>query len=137
MKTYSNLQEVFDTAVAGLASQDFKPSVNKEGNCRYRGSGGRRCAIGWCIPNKLYNSGMEGVGVFGVIDDSKGINNLFSKVDTYKLARLQYCHDIASHVGGPFVIKSVMIDELRKFAKQNKLRMPKVLHLKTLESEQA
>jgi len=136
MKTYSNLQEVFDTAVAGLASQDFKPSVNKYGSCRYRGRGGRRCAIGWCIPDKLYKRGMEGKIVDGIVEYSKGIKRLFSKIDPAKLAALQFCHDVARYSSSPSASKNAMIDNLRIFAKKNKLRMPKVLHLKTLEGEQ-
>lgn len=57
-------QEIFDKAVAGLASQGFERSViNDDAHidfCAYRGDGGRRCAIGWLIPDELYSSAFEG-----------------------------------------------------------------------------
>jgi hypothetical protein len=53
-------QEIFDIAYRGLASQGFWPSTDEDGdNCRYRGVDGKRCAIGWCIPDKAYRSVME------------------------------------------------------------------------------
>lgn len=44
----------FDTAVRGLASQGFERSLSKAGDgvterCAYRGSEGRKCAVGWLM----------------------------------------------------------------------------------------
>lgn len=35
------------------------PSLNDEDLCQYRGYNGRRCAVGWCIPDDRYNDSME------------------------------------------------------------------------------
>ena len=42
-------QELFDTAVRGLASQKWKQSINVQKDCLLRGPNNRMCAIGWCM----------------------------------------------------------------------------------------
>ena len=61
-------QEAFDKAVRGLASQNWELSMRQGPDrgssfCAYRGIGGRRCAIGWLIPDNEYHAGMEGEAV--------------------------------------------------------------------------
>lgn len=47
-------QELFNTAYNGLKSQKFMKSI-KGPICRYRDDNGRKCAIGWCIPDDKYD----------------------------------------------------------------------------------
>ena len=54
------MQEVFDTAVIGLLKQGVKSA--EPGNpsaCRYRGEGGLKCAVGFLIPDELYDDSIE------------------------------------------------------------------------------
>lgn len=53
-----NKQEIFDAVVNGLASQGFERSLGN-GNCRLRGEDGRKCALGWLIPDKGYDRSHE------------------------------------------------------------------------------
>lgn len=55
-------QAIFNQAVKGLASQGFQRSLFKDGGCAYRGAEGRRCALGWCIPDERYDAAFEGQG---------------------------------------------------------------------------
>ncbi|MEG9884082.1 MAG: hypothetical protein V6Z86_05610 [Hyphomicrobiales bacterium] len=62
-------QDVFDKVYRGLASQGFERSTSTElpgrsntDACAYRGSHGRRCAVGWLIPDDLYDKRLENRG---------------------------------------------------------------------------
>lgn len=95
MKTYSSLQEVYDTAVAGLASQGFRQSKERS-MCRYRSADGPRCAIGWCIPDDVYTPGMEGKSIVALLrksERSPGLEQLFKGISHSALDELQLCHD--------------------------------------------
>lgn len=48
------LQEMFDAAFIGLASQEFKKCKTDEGfaPCVLRGPNGLKCAAGWLIPDE-------------------------------------------------------------------------------------
>lgn len=57
-------QEIFNTVVAGLASQGFERSLCSASeltcfSCALRGEGGKKCAVGWLIPDEKYFPGME------------------------------------------------------------------------------
>lgn len=52
-------QEILTTVVTKLREQNA-PSIDKDDNCVYRGPGGRRCALGWLIPDELYKPEIEG-----------------------------------------------------------------------------
>jgi hypothetical protein len=55
-------KEVYDKVMTHLAGMS-QPSVNSDGKCAYRGTGGRMCAVGCLIPDNVYNSGIEGTPV--------------------------------------------------------------------------
>ena len=61
-------QKAFNTAYHGLAAQGFKRSVvaipgpDLGAGCRYRGPDGKRCALGYMIPDEIYNKNLEGKG---------------------------------------------------------------------------
>ena len=57
-----NRQAVFDTAYLGLRGQGFLRSVGGP-ECRYRGTNGRKCAVGHLFGDDMYSSKMEGRGV--------------------------------------------------------------------------
>lgn len=63
MAIYESLQAVFNDTYSGLKAQGFKRSTSRVGNfnsCQYRGDNDRKCAIGHCIPDNLYDPEMEG-----------------------------------------------------------------------------
>lgn len=101
MAIYESLQAVFNDAYSGLRAQGFKRSMHGEFGdmCRYRGAYGRKCAIGFCIPDKLYNEYMEGSTptapnscssiVFGEVFGFEPEN----MIDRVELGCLQDAHD--------------------------------------------
>jgi len=57
-------QEIFDKVLFAMRAQRG-PSRNIM-SCAYRGHGGRACAIGCLIPNKLYDPAIECVSIGGM-----------------------------------------------------------------------
>lgn len=56
------LQEQFDTAVAGLLKQNCKSqriTTFETKRCVYRGPNGTKCAVGFLIPDELYDPAMD------------------------------------------------------------------------------
>lgn len=51
------LQEMFDTVLTHMRVQRCKSVEN--GRCRYRGSDGKRCPIGFLIPDDMYEERYE------------------------------------------------------------------------------
>ena len=45
-------QEIFDKALQGIRSQDYRPSMSGEA-CRYAGPNNTACAVGHCIPREV------------------------------------------------------------------------------------
>lgn len=56
-------QDAFDIVAYNLLRQNER-SIGRDGiKCLYRAPDGRRCAIGWLMPDDVYNPGYEGNGV--------------------------------------------------------------------------
>ena len=92
-----NNQEIFDKVVTHLLTQNEQSL--KDGQCYYRTEEGLSCAVGCLIPDKLYNSDIEGIGLtppyaslingLGPVLKEAGIGK-----DSYVLLdRLQELHD--------------------------------------------
>lgn len=120
-----NKQEIFDTAVKGLASQGFKRSrtlspVTETTNCSYRGNYGEKCAIGWCIPDDVYTPDMDDSNSNTAVEyQFKILEYLNANYDEEVefLTKLQNAHDYSS---SPFNMKQ----RLREFAGLYKLIIP-------------
>ena len=85
-------QEAFNTVAAHLLSQGEKSVVVEEDGkifCAYRGSRGRKCAIGVLIPDEVYKPVFEDYIVSGLIRDY----GLFPPELASLLHRLQGIHD--------------------------------------------
>lgn len=67
MNTTETKQMLFDKMWRGLESQGWERSMGGAG-CVYRGEEGRKCAVGHCIPDDVYDPMMEGYGVDDVAD---------------------------------------------------------------------
>lgn len=91
----SRMQEMFNQVWAGLASQGFRQSIGTDGMCRYRWHG-RRCAVGWLIPDDRYRRGLEGEPVgrprvqaaIGLVDGMEDTREILEM-----LKELQHAHD--------------------------------------------
>ncbi len=59
---YLTTQEMFDRAARGILAQG-EASMTADGDCRYRGPGQLRCAVGWILDDDHYTSSMEEVTV--------------------------------------------------------------------------
>lgn len=57
-------QETFDIVARGLLTQAAR-STNANGDCKYRGSNGTKCAAGFLIPDEQYRHSLEGETVVG------------------------------------------------------------------------
>lgn len=118
-----NEQSIFNRAVKGLASQGFKRCVNADDHCklRYRG---RKCAVGWLIPDEKYKCSMEsasGVAVYNAERYCKGVGLSKAYVPFIQLlADLQTAHDQSR-------CPEDMKDRLRDVAETRGLTLPKVL----------
>ncbi len=96
-------QKAYDTAKAGLLAQNRKSS-DERGFCRLRGFDGTKCAIGFMIPDDMYDPGWEGGTVDEVLfkrgqsgltlADVLGVNDS----DVGFLAELQSIHDNSAPV---------------------------------------
>lgn len=85
-----NEQQLFDIAYAGLAKQGFIRSYDLIRGCMYRSPDGLKCAIGQCIPDRLYTPSMDDNGTLQGILESIGYTG------NYDFAcELQEAHDSA------------------------------------------
>ena len=116
-----NRQDIFEKAVKGLASQDFEQSRAGPTACLYRGPEGRRCAIGWCIPDGHYFKNMEGKSVSSdAVLPVFGLVAAKDREDVIFLERLQEIHDNA-------LSQAVMVKRLIAFGERNGLNPVKEL----------
>lgn len=91
MTKYKTRKEIFDLAYAGIKSQGFKRSAKPHG-CLYRGPEGRKCAIGWLIPDEKYIPEMENYSLrsSGILEVAE-----INPEDVNFCIELQVCHDKA------------------------------------------
>lgn len=102
-------QEIFDKVATHLLTQNARSTANYRAGapCRYRGDGGKSCAIGCLIPDELYDAAIENVTarVFcrGPYPKSKGELKArkigealgFEEKHVLLLTDLQKVHDLA------------------------------------------
>ena len=106
-------QYTFNQVAAHLIEQN-KRSRNNEGRCKYRGTNGLRCAVGFCITNEDYDSRIEGRGLKSCYD-SNGMLRVLDKIspdycNDYNFMRsLQLIHDT--------IVVSKWPTRLKEFAK--------------------
>lgn len=102
-------QEVFNKVAKHLLTQN-KKSQDIEQQCLYRGPYGLKCAIGFLIPDELYDPKYETNGVFGLKEMGFDFNII--NIDWYQsselLGALQRVHDCT--------FPSTWKNELRKVA---------------------
>ena len=65
--TTTTMQAQFDTIAEHLLTQNCK-SLDRSGECVYRGPNGAKCAIGAIIPPEAYKPNMEGENVMQLLE---------------------------------------------------------------------
>lgn len=96
-----NPQEVFDFVVKMLHGQGGKSTNGLI--CMYRAANGRKCALGWLIPDEEYDPKMEcnilipSVGRLGVCEASDCFVGPEFKNNAYLIRALQLAHDNSVH----------------------------------------
>ncbi|MGF6792730.1 hypothetical protein [Paraburkholderia sp. 35.1] len=56
-------QDVFDIVAWQLLRQNGQSMAHESARCRYRAPDGKRCAVGWLIPDDVYSPRLEHLGV--------------------------------------------------------------------------
>ncbi len=93
MALYDTIQQVFDKVwdhfVVNKGTQSKIDSC-----CQYRGPDGARCAVGVCLPDDLYDAGMEGHRIgFIQINFADVYDKVFNGISSEDLSGLQHAHD--------------------------------------------
>lgn len=84
-------QQAFNKVWQHFVVEKNPPSINKKGDCLYRGPNGEKCAAGLFIPDDKYRRSME-CRPAECVADAMGVDT-----ETAKFIRhLQACHDDAS-----------------------------------------
>jgi len=118
-------QEIFTKVARHLLRQKKKAASLDGHTCVYKTPrSGLKCAIGCLIPNKLYDPGMEGLG----LEQNAQVQEVLRKVgvrcsrpvDQRFLSALQKIHDDLD------ITPKDWPEKLRQLAKQHKLKMPQV-----------
>ena len=86
------LQTWFDTAARGLLAQGQRS--RKLGFCAYRGDDGKKCAIGFLIPDDRYEVGMELDGSVRINERVRRVLDITSERESAFLNHLQVIHDV-------------------------------------------
>ena len=92
-----NNQEFFDKTMEHLRKQGVRSARGT--SCLYRGPEGTRCAIGFHIPDDMYNLRMEGAGVSNLLQKYPELRSLFESVTPGLLSDMQTLHDTWMPVG--------------------------------------
>ena len=111
--TKTKKQKFFNTSYAGLRDQGF--NMSEDFSCMYRSDNGRRCALGFLIPDDKYNQNIEGSGPGEVAHLIVG-DDFDSDVVKF-FEDLQVCHDESSS-------SEDMKWRLGKFAEEHNLTVP-------------
>lgn len=96
------LQELFDIAIDGWASQGFECSLGNADRCLYRGPNGKKCPVGYLIPDEVYRPTFEDNNVSLLLEKFPDLEPRLIASDCTEetakefLVKLQYCHDLGS-----------------------------------------
>ena len=118
-----NKQEAFDIMWRGLKSQGFERSGRGPGDCSYRGANGRKCPVGWLIPDSEYDERWDEPDSETAIGDLEEVQRSIPGFTQELLPFLMECqatHDTCD-------LPEVMENNFRMIASKNKLTIPKTL----------
>jgi len=87
-------EDLFRTVASHLFRQGCQSTRKINPNeCLYRGPEGRKCAVGFLIPDSSYSPAMEGRGLDSLIEDFGGVLPQAILDNSSLLHRLQQLHD--------------------------------------------
>ncbi len=115
-------QEAFDKVWRHFVVEKGPPSAGlRDGTsvCLYRGSGGRRCAIGVLVPDELYDPEWEETTITPRI---LALTGLDPDADLTFARELQRCHDDTAFMKNG--VHSAIERQLREFAEKSRLEVP-------------
>ena len=122
-------QELFDYITTFLLKQG-QPSMNKAGDCRYRGPNGKMCAVGCILPDSLYTKDMEGKGIYdirptttsGRIVDEDGAAYFKALTPHFSLlSDLQFVHDQSANRNRSFTVREYWVKNFTEIANRHGL----------------
>jgi hypothetical protein len=112
-------QEIVNFVAEKLRAQNG--SSTSHCGCAYRGENGRRCAVGWLIPDELYKPFMENeVVTQPIVRDV--LKQLVSDEQIKLLIDLQDAHDSIDDVHGSFI--SQFNNNLQYICERHDLQYP-------------
>lgn len=123
-------QQAFEKAITGILTQG-RISFS-EPSCKYRGEDGDKCAIGWLIPDEIYDKKMEECGTLtrtypilkktlNIVDDLKFYQKLQKLHDNFYAKNLKHNYNFsfrklfaesAKKLANDFKLKTEFIDDL-------------------------
>lgn len=89
-------QEIFDFVVDSLRMQGAQ-SIDEDGTCSYRGLDHKKCAVGWVVPDDLYDESMEGASVHELLINCDYEDSLYYISDFIRPHELLLCDLQAFH----------------------------------------
>lgn len=117
-------QKIFNKVYKHLLTQKKKSMIDDSEapngyRCLYRGKDGLKCAIGALIPDRLYNVGIENMGISYLMSRNADIAKYLGRSHTFFLSELQSIHDSSFHTPAQWE------DKLKMLAKTHDLTIPK------------
>lgn len=95
-------------------------STDSDGNCMYRGKGGRKCSVGVYMPDEQYTSDIEGAEVTAITKKGDMIRAIILPLglNPEKMNVLQQAHDrCARHSQSSNRPEVVLLEEMREYLK--------------------
>jgi len=114
-------QTLFDRIARHLLTQNAK-AVNRNGECRYRGPNGTKCAVGAVLPDKLYKRTLEGSDVSSLINKLGKDAPKWLEENHYFLSSMQSLHDSSMPCDWPERLRKLAWDHELSAAVVDKLR---------------
>lgn len=91
-------QEAFNRVWDHFVVKKGKPSMSKDGNCKYRGPNGAKCAVGVLIPDEAYRESYDsdgGYSLYTLISDPP-VSSVLCGVTPGLLFAMQHVHDASA-----------------------------------------
>lgn len=111
------LQQVFDKIYTHFIIEGNPRSITIEGECRFRGKNGTKCAIGLFIPDEVYEEKMETLGIASLFQNYPTMEDILGDLSEFELSTLQKYHDMA-------LTTAIFRDALKNFAQTRGLTVP-------------
>lgn len=125
-------QDVVDKVICHFILNRRNPSVSASEGCMYRSERGGRCAVGICIPEKMYNVEMEYNDANSLIHQFPFIKDLFipeMEEDGF-LMKVQNCHDSAAipkYIGSNSMFRRLLLSKLKNLQNDYDFKVYKIL----------